>query len=190
MLPSMGLCQKRCIALSPSDLSTLLFLDMSTGCTSLYSLKQAPRAWYSRFASHHLSLGLTKVKSNTSLFIYRRSTKAIYLLLYVDNILLTASSQQLHRVIAALKNEFAMKDLGPLHHFLGVAVQRHKDTLFHSQQQYILDMLAQHGMSDCKPCSASVDTCAKVPADPGPSVQPCGRPLIFDIHRARHCICR
>jgi hypothetical protein len=58
----------------------------------------------------------------------------------VDDIVLTASSQQLlHRVISALKNKFAMKDLGPLHHFLGVAVQHHKDTLFLSQRQYTLE---------------------------------------------------
>ena len=89
----------------------------------------------------------------------------------MDDIVLTASSEQLlHRVIMALKNEFAMKDLGPLHHFLGVAVQRTKDTLLLSQRQYILDILGRHGMSDCKPCSTPVDTCAKVSADNGPPV--------------------
>jgi hypothetical protein len=49
----------------------------------------------------------------------------VYLLLYVDVIVLTASSSALlHSVIVALKKEFAMKDLGSLHFFLGVAVQR------------------------------------------------------------------
>jgi len=138
---------------------------------SLYGLKQAPRAWYSRFASFLLSLGFSEAKSDTSLFIYRRGTETVYLLLYVDDIVLTASSVQLlHRVIAALKKEFAMKDLGPLHHFLGVAVQRHKDQLTLSQRQYTLDILARHGMSDCKPCTTPVDTCAKVSADAGPAV--------------------
>ena len=85
--------------------------------------------------------------------------------------MLTASSQHiLHRVIAALKQEFTMKDLGPLHHFLGVAVQRNQDTLFLSQRQYTLDILTRHGMSDCKPCSTPVDTCAKVSAAAGLAV--------------------
>jgi len=138
---------------------------------SLYGLKQAPWAWYNRFASFLISLGFTEAKSDTSLFIFSRGTETVYLLLYVDDIVLTASSQQLlHRVIAALKKEFAMKDLGPLHHFLGVAVQRHRDSVLLSQRQYTLDILARHGMSDCKPCSTPVDTCAKVPADAGPSV--------------------
>ncbi|XP_066374855.1 uncharacterized mitochondrial protein AtMg00810-like [Miscanthus floridulus] len=63
-----------------------------------------------------------------------------------------------------------MKDLGPLHHFLGIAVQRNWDTLFLSQRQYTLDILARHGMSYCKPCSTPIDTCAKVYAAAGPAV--------------------
>ena len=54
---------------------------------SLYGLKQAPRAWYSRFATYLLSLGFVEAKSDTSLFVYRRGTNTIYLLLYVDDIL-------------------------------------------------------------------------------------------------------
>jgi len=127
--------------------------------------------WYSRFATFLLSLGFTEARSGTSLFAYRHGTEIVYLLLYVDDIVLTASSQQLiRRVIDALMKEFAMKDLGPLHHFLGMAVHRRGDSLFLSQRQYALDILARHGMSDYKPCSTPVDTCAKTSADDGPSV--------------------
>ena len=49
--------------------------------------------------------------------------KTAYLLLYVDDIVLTASSQQLlERVISSLQQEFAMKDLGQVHH-LGITVE-------------------------------------------------------------------
>ena len=91
---------------------------------SLYSLKQAPRAWYSRFATFLLTLGFTEAKSDTSLFIYRRGDATAYLLLYVDDIVLTASSPQLlQRIISSLQQEFAMKDLGQLHYFLGATVE-------------------------------------------------------------------
>jgi len=70
---------------------------------SLYGLKQAPRAWYSRFAAYLISLGFVEAKSDTSLFVYRRGTDTIYLLLYVDDIILTASSSAiLQRTIQAL----------------------------------------------------------------------------------------
>ena len=90
---------------------------------SLYGPKQAPRAWYSRMASYMLSIGFVEAKSDTSLFVYQRGSDTTYLLLYVDGIVLTTSSTDLLRwIISALQQEFAMKDLGELHHFLGMHV--------------------------------------------------------------------
>jgi hypothetical protein len=87
---------------------------------SLYGLNQAPRAWYSRFATYLLSMGFVEAKSDTSLFVFHRGADTVYLLLYVDDIVLTASSTALlQHTISALKREFIMKDIGPLHHFLG-----------------------------------------------------------------------
>jgi len=81
---------------------------------SLYGLKQAPRAWYSRFASHLLQLGFVEAKSDTSLFIYHRGEDVVYLLLYVDDIVLTASSADLlRRTITSLQQEFSLKILAP-----------------------------------------------------------------------------
>jgi hypothetical protein len=91
---------------------------------SLYGLKQAPQAWYSRFASYFASIGFVEAKSDTSLFIYRRGDDTIYLLLHVNDIVLTASTTNLQRTIVALQREFAMKNLEPLHHFLGITAER------------------------------------------------------------------
>jgi len=72
-------------------------------------------------ASFLLSIGFAEAKSNTSLFVYQCGSNTTYLLLYVDDIVLTASSPGfLRRIISALQQEFAMKDLGELHHFLGM----------------------------------------------------------------------
>jgi hypothetical protein len=62
---------------------------------SLYELKQAPQAWYSWFTTYITSLGFVEAKSDTSLFVFRCSTDTVYLLLYVDGIVLTASSASL-----------------------------------------------------------------------------------------------
>jgi hypothetical protein len=139
---------------------------------SLYGLKQAPRAWYSRFTSFLLSLGFAKAKSDTSLLVFRRGSDTVYLLLYVDDIILTASSTELlRRTISALQREFAMKDLGPLHHFLCITVERRPDKLFLHQRTYTLDIFKRAIMTDCKPCSTPVDLKAKLAADSGPPVQ-------------------
>jgi hypothetical protein len=129
---------------------------------SLYGLKQAPRAWYSRFASYLTTLGFIKVKSDTSLFIFRCSSDTVYLLLYVDDIILTAASTELH--------EFTMKYLGPLHHFLGITVEHRPDGLFLHQRTYMLDILKRAVMADCKLCTTTVDLQAKLADDSGPHV--------------------
>jgi hypothetical protein len=59
---------------------------------SLYGLKQSPRAWYSRFTTYLLTLWFVEAKYNTSLFVFRRGADMVYLLLYVDDIVLIASS--------------------------------------------------------------------------------------------------
>jgi len=95
------------------------------------------------------------------------------LLLYVDDIVLTASSDSLLRqIIGALQHEFAMTDMGPLHHFLGISVTRSTGGLFLSQRQYSQDILERAGMSECKPCSTPVDVHSKLSADGPPVTDP------------------
>jgi hypothetical protein len=66
----------------------------------------------------------------------------VYLLLNVDDIVLTASSNDiLRRVISTINAEFALKDMGPVHYFLGIQVQRNGDGFFLQQQQYAIDLL-------------------------------------------------
>ncbi|KAK1605995.1 hypothetical protein QYE76_029668 [Lolium multiflorum] len=59
---------------------------------SLYGLKQAPRAWYHRFASYIATLGFVASATDTSLFVLHSAADTAYLLLYVDVIIVTASS--------------------------------------------------------------------------------------------------
>jgi hypothetical protein len=116
-----------------------------------------------------ISLGFMKAKSYTSLFVYCCGTDTAYQLLYVDDIMLTASSLELLQcTTTALQQQFVMKDIGHLHHFLSVSVEQWSDDLFLHQRQYARDILECAGMSDCKPCSTSVDTQAKVSSDVDP----------------------
>jgi hypothetical protein len=139
---------------------------------SLYGLKQATRVCYSRFATYLISLGFIEAKSDTSLFILHHGLDTVSLLLYVDDIILTTSSTELlRRTISALQREFAMKDLGPLHHFLDITVECHPDGLFLHQRTYTLDVIKRAVMVDCKPCTTPVNLQAKLAADSGPPVQ-------------------
>jgi hypothetical protein len=135
---------------------------------SLYGLRQAPRAWYTSFASYLRSLGFVATGSDTSLFVLRRGSETAWLLLYVDDIVLAASSTVfLQHIIHNLSSAFAMKDLGPLHYFLGVQVRRTKEGFFLHQQHYAEDVLQRAGMLNCKPAATPVDTKAKISATDG-----------------------
>ncbi|XP_021733475.1 uncharacterized protein LOC110700265 [Chenopodium quinoa] len=131
----------------------------------LYGLKQAPRAWYQRFADFLATIGFTHSQSDHSLFIYMNGSDVAYILLYVDDIILTASSDR-HRkhFMSLLGSEFAMKDLGPLSFFLGIAVTRHAQGLFLSQKQYAANIIERAGMSNCSPSPTPVDTKSKLSA--------------------------
>jgi hypothetical protein len=73
----------------------------------------------------------------------------------------------MRRTIFALQREFAMKDLGLLHHFLGITIERHPDGLFLHQRTYTLDILKCVVMADCKPCTTTVDLQAKLAGTQG-----------------------
>jgi hypothetical protein len=138
---------------------------------ALYGLKQAPRAWYHRFVSFITTIGFTFSKSDTSLFILHGSIGTAYLLLYIDDIILTASTSTLvERVITALSAEFAMSDMCELHHFLGLAVRRDSKGMFLSQIQYALEILERAGMSLCLSASTLMDTLPKLAAAAGSPV--------------------
>ncbi|KAJ9537125.1 hypothetical protein OSB04_029858 [Centaurea solstitialis] len=140
---------------------------------ALYGLKQAPRAWYHRFAVYISSLGFLSSKTDTSLFTYHRGSDTIYLLLYVDDIILTASSPTLiSMVISKLSSEFPMSDLGPLSFFLGIAASRSKSGLFLSQSAFAQEILARADMASCNPCSTPADTKTKLAVDGEPVPDP------------------
>ncbi|KAJ9558152.1 hypothetical protein OSB04_012766 [Centaurea solstitialis] len=140
---------------------------------ALYGLKQAPRAWYHRFAVYLSSLGFLSSKTDTSLFTYHRGSDTIYLLLYVDDIILTASSSTLiSMVISKLSSEFPMSDLGPLSFFLGIAASRSQSGLFLSQSAFAQEILARADMVSCNPCSTPADTKTKLAVDGEPVSDP------------------
>lgn len=87
---------------------------------ALYGLKQAPRAWFEKLHGTLLSLGFTAAKSDQYLFVKTTPQFSIYLLVYVDDILITGSdTQSVTTLIQSLNNTFALKDIGNISYFLG-----------------------------------------------------------------------
>ncbi|GJX17600.1 ribonuclease H-like domain-containing protein [Tanacetum coccineum] len=90
-------------------------------------------------------------------------TNTAYLLLYVDDIVLIASSERLlQQVIYSLHKEFAMTDLGPLNYFLGISVTRNSSGMFLSQKKSDIEILDRAYMVNCNPSRTPIDTESKL----------------------------
>ncbi|XP_055960787.1 uncharacterized mitochondrial protein AtMg00810-like [Mercurialis annua] len=131
---------------------------------ALYGLKQAPRAWFDRLSKFLLSCGFFCSLADPSLFICHSDRGILVLLLYVDDMLLTGSSEALvTSFVQTLSHEFSMKDLGPVHHFLGIVITPTTRGLQLSQTHYALSILDRSKMMDCKPMATPLDIKLKPP---------------------------
>ncbi|GJX05273.1 ribonuclease H-like domain-containing protein [Tanacetum coccineum] len=140
---------------------------------SLYGLKQAPRAWFQRFAGYATRAGFSPSRCDSSLFIYTQGSQVAYLLIYVDDIILTASSPVLlQQIVDSLHKEFDMTDLGALNYFLGISVVRHPTGLFLSQKKYARQLLERAHMVNCNPSRTPIDTDSKLGPDGVPVQDP------------------
>lgn len=131
---------------------------------SLYGLKQAPRAWFERFSNYLLGLGFHSTYADPSLFVSHHGRSITLLLLYVDDLIITGNDRvYISQLIAQLHLVFEMKNLGNLHHFLGIEVSKTVDGIFISQTKYIKDLLVRTAMLDCKPygspCNSKSASC-------------------------------
>lgn len=66
-------------------------------------------------------------------------------------------SNEMRTLQENLAKEFEMKNLGHLRYFLGIEVARSKQGISLSQRKYVLDLLAETGMLDCKPADAPME---------------------------------
>ncbi|KAI5349105.1 hypothetical protein L3X38_001992 [Prunus dulcis] len=128
---------------------------------ALYGLKQAPRPWFHHFSTFLLFVGFIRSQANTSLFIFQQASHTVFLLLYVDDIVVAGSdSTHLQQFISLLGGHFDIKDLSPLIYYLGLQVLHKYGTLHINQLKYAHDLLHKANLLNSKP--ASTPLAAKV----------------------------
>jgi hypothetical protein len=92
----------------------------------------------------------------------------IFLLIYVDDIIIVSSSlSATAQLLNVLKDDFSLKDLGPLRYLLGTRVSRIDDGLHLSQKKYMTDILQCAGMASCKPAPTPLSCSMKISAQVG-----------------------
>ncbi|VVA41591.1 PREDICTED: Retrovirus-related Pol poly from transposon, partial [Prunus dulcis] len=119
---------------------------------SLYGLKQASRCWFAKFSKALLDAGFSQSKADYSLFYRHKGKSSIFLLVYVDDIIITGTDTATISIIKNLLHQrFHLKDLGDLKYFLGIEVSRSPKGLYLSQRKYALDILKDSGLIGARP---------------------------------------
>ncbi|XP_043691670.1 uncharacterized mitochondrial protein AtMg00810-like [Telopea speciosissima] len=137
---------------------------------ALYGRKQAPRAWSHRLGNFLITLGFKSCQSDTALFVRTWNQQLVYVLVYVDDIIITGSSPSMVQdLISKLGDEFAIKD-GDLNFFLGIEVVKTPSGLHLSQAKYTLDILRKTNMVAAKPMPTPSST-ETLPKDIGPAFE-------------------
>lgn len=87
----------------------------------------------------------------------------MFVLVYVDDIIVASSSQEAtSALLKNLQSDFALKDLGDLHFFLGIEVKQLEDGLLLSQQRYAMEVIEKANMKNCKPVDTPISTSEKL----------------------------
>ena len=140
---------------------------------SLYGLKQSPRQWYKRFDKFIMGLKYTRSKYDHCVYFRKlQDGSFIYLLLYVDDMLIASKSQkEIEKLKTQLNREFEMKDLGEAKKILGMEISRDRKLgrLCLTQKHYLRKVLKRFGINvKSKPVSTPLAPHFKLSASSSP----------------------
>ncbi|XP_019438966.1 PREDICTED: uncharacterized protein LOC109344666 [Lupinus angustifolius] len=140
---------------------------------AIFGLKQAPRAWFNKLKNYLVTHGFKACQLDTSLFLHYSSSSIIYVLVYVDDLIITCTNAALiQRFITQLHTVFALKDLGSLHYFLGLQITMTTTGLTLSQENYIHDILCRNNMTSASSISTPADTGSRLTSHGAPFEDP------------------
>ncbi|KAG8491470.1 hypothetical protein CXB51_014668 [Gossypium anomalum] len=136
---------------------------------ALYGLRQAPRAWFDKLKQFLSSVGFTGSRSDASLFVRFVSGTTLYVLVYVDDIIVTGNdSAAITSFVEQLHAMFSLKDMGDLHYFLRVEVIRSSSGSIHlCQRKYVRDLLARSSFLHAKPVNTPMISSTPLSKDDG-----------------------
>ena len=120
---------------------------------SLYGLKQARRMWYDRLTEYLLKQGYNNDPNCPCAFIKRYQSQFVIIAIYVDDLNIIGTPEELQKAANCLKLEFEMKDLRRTRFCLGLQIEHLKDGNFIHQSTYISKILTRFYMDKAHPLS-------------------------------------
>ena len=98
------------------------------------------------------------ILNDATLFVKKVRKTIVYLVVYVDDMLITESNESyIASIKKDLKRDFEMTDLRHLHYYLGIEVIQNSRYIFISQNKYIGELLNKFGMAKCNHVSSPME---------------------------------
>ncbi|KAL4033390.1 hypothetical protein IC575_006477 [Cucumis melo] len=118
---------------------------------SLYGLKQSGRMWYNCLSEYLLKEGYQNNPICPCVFIKKSQSEFAIIAVYIDDLNIIGTSDELSKAIEYLKKEFEMKDLGKTKFCLGLQIDHLADEIFIHQSTYTEKILKRFYMDKTHP---------------------------------------
>ena len=129
---------------------------------SIYGLKQSSRCWNATLHFHLLDMGFIQSTSDPCLYMHSGGDP-LYIGVYVDDMVLAgATDRKISEVKQSLSKKLDVKDLGKLHHFLGITVIQEKECIWIGQAAFTESILQKFGMDNAKPAKTPANVNGKL----------------------------
>lgn len=127
---------------------------------AIYGLKQAAKCWNEEIENTLKSYGFIQSEADPCMFIKEKSKKTVYLILYVDDMLITSEDEnEVYEVINYLKNFYSITSLGEAKYFLGIEIHRKQDgSYLLSQKGKINQLVKDFKLEEAKPTYTPMET--------------------------------
>lgn len=130
---------------------------------SIYGLKQSPRCWNQELHEHLTNFCFERCKSEPCIYKGNVDGQKVLLAVYVDDILIASKYEEtIKKIKIKLQNAFEVKDLGKLHHFIGIRVKQEKDHIWIGQDVYTQSILERFNMSNSRPVYTPINPGTKL----------------------------
>ncbi|KAJ9561036.1 LOW QUALITY PROTEIN: hypothetical protein OSB04_006196 [Centaurea solstitialis] len=125
---------------------------------ALYSLHQAPRAWYDTLSTYLLENQFERGVIDKTLFIKKKGSDLLLVQIYVDDIIFGSTKEEMCKEFEDLMHK-------RIDIFLGLQVKQKEDGILINQSKYVKDMLTKFGFLDAKSASTPMETHRQLTAD-------------------------
>lgn len=126
---------------------------------SLYGLKQGARDWNRKIDQTLKSMSFNQSNADPCLYIRVKNGHPEYMLIYVDDMIVAVRTlADFTEIVAALKKNFKITELGELRYFLGIHVKKIDGKYALSQKSYIRKALEKFNLADCKESKIPMDS--------------------------------